>query len=107
MRRARRPADAVNAERTAQILRLVASLACLAGSVVTAWLFFTLYWPYRGRFNEAGRHFDATTLVVHHEQSRLLALPAVALLLGAVGLGRVWWIRRQPLGARGGTVRRT
>lgn len=63
------------------LLSAAASLGCW-------FLYFTLYWPYRHLFDEHGRYFDADRLVVHHEQTGLLIVPAVALLLAAAILIR-------------------
>ncbi len=65
------------------------ALACTFG------LFYCFfYWLYRGLFNEEGRYFDAQSLVVYHEQNRLLLVPTLALLALALLFGVVWWVRR-------------
>lgn len=72
----------------AAVLCLITSLGC--------WLFyFTLYWPYRALFNEDGRFIDEATMVVYHQQSGVLLLPALAFLLLAVIAGTSWLRRRR------------
>lgn len=73
----------------------VAALLSAAASVASWFLFFTLYWPFRGRFDADGRHFDARTLVVHHAQSGVLVVPAVVFLCVTVWAGAVWWRGRR------------
>jgi cell division protein FtsX len=60
-------------------LHVVAALACAAGSAVCWILFFIVYWPYRALFNEQGRYVDEAMAVVYHEQSGVLAIPALIL----------------------------
>jgi NADH:ubiquinone oxidoreductase subunit 5 (subunit L)/multisubunit Na+/H+ antiporter MnhA subunit len=74
--------------------RLFAALLSAAASLGCWFLYFTLYWPYRGRFNEEGRYLDEATQVVHHEQSGVLVFPAVAFMVLAVAFGAVWQSRR-------------
>ena len=69
---------------------LAAAMLCAAGSLAAWWLFFTLYWPVRGLFNEQGRYFDENTFVVYHEQSGTLVIPALTLALLAALLGLNW-----------------
>ncbi|HET7772259.1 MAG TPA: hypothetical protein VFK82_00375 [Burkholderiaceae bacterium] len=71
-------------------LRFVAALACAAGAGVFWFLYFSLYWAHRDRFNEAGRDVDQTTMVVHHAQSGVLAVPAVALSILALVFAFLW-----------------
>ena len=77
---------------------LIASLLFSACSLALWFLFFAFYWPYRSLFNEEGRYVDPTSLVVYHEQSGSLAIPALA--LGALGVffGLAW---RQYRSAKG------
>ncbi|HEU4460106.1 MAG TPA: hypothetical protein VFR90_13370 [Methylibium sp.] len=68
---------------------LKAAAAFSTVSSLTLWfLYFTLYWFRREKFAGAGRYFDEATLVVHHEQTGVLLLPAVVLSVIAVVLGR-------------------
>lgn len=63
------------------------------------WFFYvTLYWRHRGLFNEEGRYFDESSLVVYHEQNAALIVPALGFLLLACALGYGWWIRRRAMG---------
>lgn len=57
-------------------------------------LYFDLYWPYRNLFNEQGRYFDESDLVVHHQQSNLLIVPALFFLLLALFFAMLSWSRR-------------
>lgn len=58
---------------------------------IGCWSFYlSLYWPYRELFSEEGRFFDEATLVVYHQQSGVLVLPAVVFLLLAVIAGVLW-----------------
>lgn len=75
-------------------LLLIAASLCAAGALVLWGLYVAMYWPYRGRFNEQGRHLDEATSIVFHEQSGVLAIPALALSLFAVFLALLWWRRR-------------
>lgn len=69
---------------------LVAALLCAVASVASWFFYFALYWPYRDRFDKAGRYVDETSLVVYHEQSGLLAMLAVALSALTVALVLFW-----------------
>jgi hypothetical protein len=73
------------------LLLLIAASLCAAGSLFLWSLYFTLYWPHRGRFNEQGRYLDEATSTVFHEQSGVLAIPALVLSLFAVFLALLWW----------------
>ncbi|WP_290886390.1 hypothetical protein [Arenimonas sp.] len=85
--------------RIPQALLLAAALASGASAAVFGYLYFSLYWPYRGLFNEQGRYFDAQRLVVHHDQASLLAVPLLAFLVISILFGVVWWVRRRPVGS--------
>lgn len=74
--------------------RLVAALLAAAASLACWFLYFTLYWPYRGLFNEEGRYLDEATQVVHHEQSGVLVVPAIAFMVLSVAFGAAWRARR-------------
>lgn len=68
---------------------------CTVASLGFWALFFALYWPYRRLFNEAGVYLDESVGVVAHEQTALLAVPALAFaLLALLGFG-VWFARRR------------
>jgi hypothetical protein len=71
---------------------LVAALSCGAASLATWFLYFVLYWPYREKFDEAGRYFDETTLVVYHEQSSMLLFPAVVFFILSLGFTAFWLV---------------
>lgn len=88
--------------RIPQALLVAAALGSGASAVVFGYLYFSLYWPYRGLFDEQGRYFDAKRLVVHHDQASLLAVPLLAFLVISILFGVVWWVRRRPGGERGG-----
>jgi len=77
---------------------LVSAVLSAAASIVSWFLYFTLYWPFRGRFDADGRYFDEKTLAVYHQQSGILVVPAVACLLVALLAGISWWKRRRPRG---------
>jgi Na+(H+)/acetate symporter ActP len=81
--------------RSGSRVALVAAAVCAAASAYCWVLFFTLYWPHRERFNEAGVYFDEAVGVVHREQTGLLAIPAVALSMLAILSARAWWVRRR------------
>lgn len=79
----------------------VGALLCAAGAAGLWYLYFTLFWPYRDRFNEAGRHMDESTMVVYHEQAGLLLIPALVLSVLALGFACVWQrSRRRHKGAQ-------
>ena len=71
-------------------LLFIAALLCTAGSVLLWFFYFAMYWPYRSLFNEAGRYMDPSTLVVYHEQSGLLAIPAMTASILAVVFACFW-----------------
>jgi len=79
-----------NVTQSAHALRLLGAILCAAASVAVWLLFFIVYWPYRGKFNDEGRFVDLSTMLVHHEQSGLLAVPAVALAALGLILARGW-----------------
>ena len=94
---AARPSDS-SAQRPRRIPRslpLAAALVSGALSGLCGFLYFSLYWPYRGLFNEQGRYFDEHGLVVHHEQAGLLVVPALGFLASALLFTAVWWLRRR------------
>jgi len=72
----------------------VAAVGSMAASLASWMLFFVLYWPYRHRFDDAGRYLDLASGAVHHSQSGLLLVPALFFLLLAGLLIRLWWARR-------------
>ena len=74
--------------------QFIAALFCGAVSLAMWFLYFALYWPYRDLFDEAGRYLDETTMVVYHEQSGLLVIPAVASSILALALTCFWHARR-------------
>lgn len=84
----------------ARLLLQFTTVISAMGSLLFWFLYFSLYWPYRNLFNEQGRYFDEESVVVHHEQSGLLIIPALALLLLTVLLGRWAWRR---VGGTGGS----
>lgn len=67
-------------------LLLLAACICAAASALTWFLFFTLYWPHRTLFDEQGRYVDEAASVVYHQQSGVLAIPALIFLVLAVSL---------------------
>lgn len=81
--------------RIPQALLLAATLISGASAALFGFLYFSLYWPYRGLFNEEGRYFDGDTLVVHHEQTGLFVVPALAFLVLAFVFAALSWIRRR------------
>ena len=88
--------------RTAHSLLLAATFLSAAASLVIGFFYFTLYWPFRGRFNEEGRYFDEADLVLYHAQTGLLIAPMLAFMALAILSAAIWRIRRQP--APGNTV---
>lgn len=80
--------------RIPQALLLAATLISGASAALFGFLYFSLYWPYRGLFNEEGRYFNGDTLVVHHEQTGLFIVPALAFLVLAFVFAALSWIRR-------------
>lgn len=86
------PHSALNRSHT---FKLIAVLSCTACSVAFWFLYFSLYWPHRERFNEAGRYIDETTMVVYHQQSGLLVIPAVASSVLALVLAYFWRAARK------------
>ena len=79
----------------AQSLLLGAASLCTAASAFFGFLYYALYWKYRGLFNEQGRYFDEAAMVVHHDDAAFFIVPTVAALLLAVLLAARWWIRRR------------
>jgi hypothetical protein len=72
-----------------------ASCACAIASALFGFFYYTLYWRYRGLFNEDGRYLDTHDLVVHHAQAAMLALPA-----GGFALLAIVWFAAHPRRAR-------
>jgi len=79
----------------AKPMHLVAALSCGAASFAAWFLYFALYWPYREKFDEAGRYFDETTLVVYHEQSSMLLFPAVVFFVFSLCFAAFWLVGRK------------
>lgn len=82
--------------RTAQFLLLAATFLSAAASLVIGFFYFTLYWPFRGRFNAEGRYFDEADLAVYHAQTGLLIVPMLAFMALAILFTAIWWVRRRP-----------
>lgn len=78
-----------------QALLLAAALISGTLAAVFSYLFLSLYWPYRDLFNEEGRYFDGQNVVVTHEQSGFLVVPALAFLAFALLFAVTWWVRRR------------
>ena len=78
----------------AQSLLLGAASLCTAASAFFGFLYYALYWKYRGLFNEQGRYFDEAAMVVHHDDAAFFIVPTIVALLLAVLLA-LWWIRRR------------
>jgi hypothetical protein len=76
-----------------RIFLLIAWVSCVVASVGFWYLYVTLYWVHRGRFNEAGRYVDEATMVVYQEQGSLLFIPAMLLALLAMALAVFWRTR--------------
>ena len=70
-------------------LLLAASLLSAACAMLFAFLYYSLYWRYRTLFNEQGRYFDATEMVVHYDSAFYLIVPAVVLGCLAFVLARL------------------
>jgi hypothetical protein len=81
---------------TAKPLILAAAVGCAAASIWFWFLFFSLYWPHRNRFNEEGVYFAEDGVVVYHEQSGVLIVPALGLLLLSALFAVLWLIGRRP-----------
>ena len=79
---------------TQQILLLAAFLSS-ATTIFFGFLYFTLYWPYRDLFNEAGRYFDEQNVVVYHEQNGFLIVPTLAFLLLSLFFGITFRVRHR------------
>ncbi len=62
-------------------LSWLAAAFCLLVSLVCAWLYYTLYWQRRACFDSEGRCFDEVHMVVYHDQSASLLVPALLFLL--------------------------
>jgi len=76
--------------RMTQLVVLIASIASLVTSLIFFFLYFHLYWPYRALFNSEGIYFDTQANAVYHEDSGILILPAVLLLIIALALCKIW-----------------
>ena len=72
------------------LLLFASVLSALAG-VLSLFLYYSLYWQYRDLFNEKGRYFDPSAMVVYDESAFVCIIPALALLGLAVMLGWAWW----------------
>ena len=77
-------------------LLLGASGVCAVASALFGVFYYTLYWRYRGWFDEEGRYLDTHDLVVHHAQDAMLALPAGGFALLAIALLAAGWRVRRP-----------
>ena len=77
------------------LLPAAASLSA-AASLLFGFLYFTLYWPFRGKFNAEDRYFDETELVVHDAQTGLLVVPMFAFLVLTILFATIWWVNRKP-----------
>jgi len=77
-------------------LVLGASGMCAAASALFGFFYCTLYWRYRGLFDEDGRYLDTHDLVVHHAQDAMLALPAGGFAPLAIALLAAGWRLRRP-----------
>ena len=84
----------------AQTLLLGAASLCAAASAFFGFLYYELYWKYRGLFNEQGRYFDEADMVVHHDDAAFLIVPTIAALLLAFLLAAIWWNHRRAMLAR-------
>lgn len=73
-------------------LVLGTSFLCAIVSLLFGFLYYSLYFQYRDRFNEEGRYFDAAEEVVYHDQSSILLVPALTFFLLSLLLF-VWWRR--------------
>lgn len=80
----------------ARPLLLAAAVLCATASAFFGSLYYSLYWKYRDLFNENGRYFDENDGVVYQDETAVLIVPAIALLLLAWWLGVRWWRRRRP-----------
>ncbi|KAF1021051.1 MAG: hypothetical protein GAK30_02075 [Paracidovorax wautersii] len=76
-------------------LLLIAISLCATASAIFGFLYYGLYWKYRDLFNENGRYFDETDSVVYQDEAAILIVPAIALLVLALGLGVLWWRRHR------------
>ena len=74
---------------------LIMTIVCAAASAFCWFLFFTLYWPNRHRFNEQGRYVAEDGEVVLHEQSAALLAPGIAFLLLALLFAWLLVLRRR------------
>lgn len=70
--------------RVMQAALLVASVLSGLAAAGSAFLFYALYWQWRGLFNEQGRYYHAPEAVVYHEDAVFLAVPALAFALLAL-----------------------
>jgi len=77
----------------------IARHLCFLGGVISGlasaflWvMYYELYWRHRHYFNSEGRYFDTTELVVYHQQSWFVAMPAILCLVVSVALA--WLARR-------------
>ena len=93
-----------SAQKPRHISQILLLAAAVSGAAALFFGFFycSLYWPYRGLFNEEGRYFDEQNLVVYHEQNGLFIVPTLVCLALALLFGVVWWVRRRPVGGAAG-----
>lgn len=56
-------------------------------------MFYSLYWRHRHHFNGEGRYFDAYEVVVYHQQSWFVAVPAILCLVLSAAF--VWLAHRR------------
>ena len=74
-----------------QWLLLAASLLSALAGLLSLSLYYSLYWRYRDLFNEQGRYFDPSAMVVYDDSAFVFIIPAIALLGFALMLGWGWW----------------
>lgn len=70
------------------VLGYLASAVCGLAAACIAWLFYSLYWQWRGQFDEQGRYFHEPEGVVYHDQAFFLIVPACVLGVLAIALLR-------------------
>lgn len=83
-----------------QLLLVGTATVSALASALSAFLYYSLYWQHRSRFDEHGRYFDEVNSVVHHSQSSVLLLPALAFLLLALCCAGLWRARRRAAAVR-------
>lgn len=85
---------------------LVASVLSGLAAAGSAFLFYTLYWQWRGLFNEQGRYYHAPEAVVYQDDAALFIVPTLAFAL--LSLGLLWAARafRSKQAADGRTIAR-